>query len=160
MIRIYFFALILMVSTNCTKTNNQKTNDTEVIQKTNSVWKVNANKVYAPDKEIVISLQNISNKELLIEYPDVIKIEQKIGENWQAIRLRSYPCMAQPPLRRYQTIKTQKTKIYTWEQKEKWCEGNTDKTKVVSKGKYRLKVFYAFEEEGASQELLVPFEIK
>jgi len=160
MIRCYLFVLILILTSNCTKTNYQNTNKTDKLAKTNSVWKITSRATYVLGEKISIELQNISDKKVLIQYPSVTKIEQKLGEKWQAIRLRSYPCLSRPSFRKYKLVGMQKKQLYIWEQKEKWCEGNTDKTKAVSKGKYRLKVFYTFEEDGAVEELLVPFEIK
>lgn len=158
----YFFLFILFVFflTNCSKTNNQNGTKNEPTPKSSNIWKVNSKKSYSVGEKITISLQNISDKSVLIEYPDITKIEKKIGQDWQEIRLSPYSCRAQAPLRKYRSVNSLKTRDYSWNQKEKWCEGNTEKTKTVSKGEYRLKVSYSLEEDGFTEKYFVLFEIK
>ena len=100
---------------------------------------------YEIGEEIKITIENNSNKEQKIGYPDYF-IERFKNDNWVEVRQVQCPCGALCDMVGYSFIKPKNKLEFEWDQQESWCSSGSgdwslseEISNQVQSGKYRIK---------------------
>lgn len=98
---------------------------------------------------LIFFIKNITNQELILLEPLVVRIEQKIDLEWRAIKILNCPCGAPcAPLIKEEVISQNESFKLSWNKKEEWCGELNDYgipksySKLSEEGEYRLKIKY------------------
>lgn len=103
----------------------------------------------AGGKVIRFTITNNTEEGLTIVDPNTVSIQFKEGADWKNVRILSCPCgapCARPPSELM--LEPDKSNELTWNKKEEWCAGQTDRgipnsfSEDAVKGTYRIKIRY------------------
>jgi hypothetical protein len=135
-----FFFLPLLIGIACAVSKNSPNESQEQIM--NVDWAVVHSQESFDDK-VSFELKNISNVEIDVLNPLVLKISKKQGDEWKEVNYPYCPCMRScpnpPDMFR---INPDGEHNLSWDKTEITCEGKTEKRIDADKGTYKFTIRY------------------